>query len=515
MTVVEALQPGDPEQVGPYRIVARLGAGGMGRVYLGRSRGGRPVAVKVVRPELAEDPGFRHRFAREITAARRVNGAFTAGVVDADPHGSPAWLATVYVPGISLGDAVAAHGPWPQERVLALGAGLAEALEAIHAARVVHRDLKPSNVLLAADGPRVIDFGISVADETSALTRSGMVVGSPGFMSPEQITGKPVGPASDVFSLGAVLAFTATGAGPFGAGLAHAVNFRAVYEEPDLQRLPSNLRTVVAKCLAKDPSQRLSIPALLEQLAATHGDRQTVAMSLAEGGWLPESVAATLRMPSTELQFQDPSLFAPSRQAGGRARPNGDSPNPSGSTRLEEGGTVSLTTKVPNLTALIVALDWDARTPMGPDLDVDASAMLVGANGRVVSNQHFVFFNNRTSPDGSVEHLTVGLESDERIKVNLVAVPAEVTRIVFSASIYDAVNRQQTFDDISQASIRVINQSDNREITHYSLSRGLSNDSAVILGELYRHYTEWRFRAIGRGYASGLSGIALDFGVSV
>jgi stress response protein SCP2 len=462
-----------------------------------------------VRPELAEDTGFRHRFAREITAARRVNGAFTAGVVDADPHGSPAWLATVYVPGISLGDAVAAHGPWPQERVLALGAGLAEALEVIHAARVVHRDLKPSNVLLAADGPRVIDFGISVADESSALTRSGMVVGSPGFMSPEQITGKPVGPASDVFSLGAVLAFTATGAGPFGAGLAHAVNFRAVYEEPDLQRLPSNLRTVVAKCLAKDPLQRLSVPALLEQLSATHGDRQTVAMSLAEGGWLPESVAATLLMRSTELQVQSTSHSAPFQQAGDRARPT------DGSRRLEAGDDVSLTKRAPDLTTVIVALSWDARTLMGRDLDVDASAILVGANGKVVSNQHFVFFNNRTSPEGSVEHLTVGLESDEKIKINLVAVPAEVTRIVFSASIYDAENRQQTFDDISQASIRVINQSDNREMTHYSLSGKRSKDSAVLLGELYRHDTDWRFRVISRGYASGLRGIALDFGVHV
>ncbi|MEV4445347.1 serine/threonine-protein kinase [Streptomyces mirabilis] len=235
MEAFEMLEAGDPRQVGRYRIVARLGEGGMGRVYLGRSPGGRAVAVKVVRPELADDGDFRRRFAREVAAARRVNGVFTAGVVDADPDGSPAWLATAYVPGVPLGDAVAAHGPWPEGPVLALGAGLAEALEAIHAAEVVHRDLKPSNILLAPDGPRVIDFGISVTGEASALTRTGVVVGTPGFMSPEQLTGKPVGPASDVFSLGAVLAFTATGAGPFGTGSAHALSFRVVYEEPDLR----------------------------------------------------------------------------------------------------------------------------------------------------------------------------------------------------------------------------------------------------------------------------------------
>ncbi|WP_200307870.1 serine/threonine-protein kinase [Streptomyces adelaidensis] len=294
MEPFEALEVGDPRQVGRYRIVAPLGAGGMGRVYLGRSPGGRFVAVKVVRPELAEDGDFRRRFAREVAAARRVNGVFTAGVVDADLDGSPAWLATAYVPGVPLGDAVAAHGPWPQAAVLALGSGLAEALEAIHAAGVVHRDLKPSNILLAADGPRVIDFGISVAGEASALTRTGTVVGTPGFMSPEQLTGKPVGPASDVFALGAVLAFTATGAGPFGTGSAHALGFRVVYEEPDLHQLPSVLRTLVACCLAKEPGRRPAVTTLLHQLADTSGGLPAIPRTVTEPGWLPEPVAATV-----------------------------------------------------------------------------------------------------------------------------------------------------------------------------------------------------------------------------
>jgi outer membrane protein assembly factor BamB/serine/threonine protein kinase len=271
----------------------------MGRVYLGRSPGGRLVAVKVVRPDLAEDGEFRRRFAREVAAARRVNGAFTAGVVDADPEGSPAWLATVYVPGLSLGEAVDRHGPWPQEHVLVLGAGLAEGLEVIHAAGVVHRDLKPSNVLLAGDGPRVIDFGISVASDASALTRAGMLVGSPGFMSPEQLTGRPVGPACDVFALGAVLTFTATGVGPFGSGSAHGLNFRTVYEEPDLGALPNALRAVVAQCLAKDPDRRPGPARLLDQLTEAAGGMRATTLVLTEADWMPEAVARTVRLRTT------------------------------------------------------------------------------------------------------------------------------------------------------------------------------------------------------------------------
>ena len=214
--MVSELRSGEPQTIGPYRLVGRLGAGGMGQVFLGVSPGGRPVAVKAIRAELAEDPEFRMRFGREVDAARKVSGVFTAMVVDADIDGPVAWLATAYVPGPSLAEAVDSHGPLPEGSVLALAAALAESLTAIHAAGVVHRDLKPSNVLLAEDGPRVIDFGISRAAEATALTRTGLVIGSPGFMSPEQATGGDVEKPSDIFSLGAVLAFAATGEGPFG-----------------------------------------------------------------------------------------------------------------------------------------------------------------------------------------------------------------------------------------------------------------------------------------------------------
>ncbi len=279
--MIRQSQAGDPESVGPYRILGRLGAGGMGQVYLGRSAGGRLVAVKVIRPELAGEPGFRARFAREVAAARNVSGLFTALVVDADTDGPVPWLATAYVPGPSLAEAVEAYGPLPAGSVSTLAAGLAEGLAAIHAAGVVHRDLKPSNVLLADDGPRVIDFGISRAMEASVLTQSGTVMGSPGFMSPEQAVGGVVGPPSDVFSLGAVLTFAATGDGPFGKGSAPALVYRVVHQLPDLTQLPGQIRSLVERCLAKEPSRR---PTTTDVLAQVGSDEPAV-------GWLPDPVA--------------------------------------------------------------------------------------------------------------------------------------------------------------------------------------------------------------------------------
>ncbi|MEU4269844.1 serine/threonine-protein kinase [Streptomyces sp. NPDC026092] len=291
---VRPLAGEDPEEVGPYAITGLLGRGGMGSVYLARSRGGRALAVKVIRPELARDAEFRRRFAREVRLARAVNGVFTAGVVDAEPDGDPPWLATVHVPGPSLDEAVRRHGGWPEPSVLSLAAGLAEALEAIHACGVVHRDLKPSNILLAADGPRVIDFGISAsAEATSALTRSGVVLGTVGFMAPEQLTGADVTPAVDVFALGSVLAFAASGHGPFGGTSAGGdgasparVMFRVAHEEPELDGLPPRVRELVARCLAKEPGDRPSVRQLLDDLAPA---------AAAGPAWLPGALADSVR----------------------------------------------------------------------------------------------------------------------------------------------------------------------------------------------------------------------------
>jgi hypothetical protein len=259
-------------------LVGQLGDGGMGRVFLGRSAGGRPVAVKVIRSDLAADPDFRARFRREVAAARKVNGLFTAMVVDADVDAPEPWLATAYVAGPSLAEAVRQQGPLPVNSVLALAAGLAESLAAIHAAGVVHRDLKPSNVLLGPDGPCVIDFGISRAVEQTSLTRVGFVIGSPGFMSPEQAEGHEVGPASDIFSLGAVLAFAAIADSPFGSGSTAALVYRIVYSPPNLEGVPDEIRPLLERCLAKDPAQRPTASELLAELEAAEP----------ETGWLPE-----------------------------------------------------------------------------------------------------------------------------------------------------------------------------------------------------------------------------------
>ncbi|MFE3119210.1 protein kinase domain-containing protein [Streptomyces niveus] len=282
---MEGLQAGDPQEVGPYRLLKRLGGGGMGQVFLGRSRGGRLVAVKMVRPELALDAGFRKRFAREVAAARRVGGFYTAHVVGADPAADPPWLATAYIPGPSLQQAVSQHGPLPEGAQGLLTAGLAEGLAAVHNCEMVHRDLKPGNVLLAADGPRLIDFGIARAVEDTQLTGTGMVIGTPGFMAPEHLLGDHARPASDVFSLGAVLAYAATGRLPFGTGAPHAVNYRVVHERPDLSGLPAGLATLIADCLAKDASQRPTLAQILDQLPTPNDSGMS---------WLPPTLTTMI-----------------------------------------------------------------------------------------------------------------------------------------------------------------------------------------------------------------------------
>ena len=266
--MVGGLEPADPRLIGPYQLLGRLGAGGMGRVFLGVSAAGRPVAVKIVHAELAADPDFRARFSSEVAAARKVSGLFTALVVDADVDARVPWLATAYVAGPSLSEAVRNCGPLTSWSLLALAAGLAKSLTAIHAAGVVHGDLKPSNVLLALDGPRVIDFGISQAAEVAPLSRAGLVVGTPSFMSPEQAAGQEVGPLSDVFSLGAVLAFAATGRKPFGAGQPATVVERVVREAADLEGAPAEVRPLIEQCLAKDPLRRPAAAELLARVTA-------------------------------------------------------------------------------------------------------------------------------------------------------------------------------------------------------------------------------------------------------
>lgn len=261
----------DPRVVGSFRLHRRLGAGGMGVVYLGSDRRGQRVALKVIRPDLAEDQEFRSRFAREVSAARRIRGGCTARLVAADLEAERPWFATQYVPGPSLHDKVAEGGPLQAADVATIGAALSEGLVAVHEAGVVHRDLKPSNILLSPKGPRIIDFGIAWATGASTLTHVGTAVGSPGFLAPEQVRGAAVTPATDVFALGATLAYAATADSPFGHGSSEVMLYRVVHEEPQLYGVPDALAPLVQACLAKDPEERpstLQLSMRLKEIAA-------------------------------------------------------------------------------------------------------------------------------------------------------------------------------------------------------------------------------------------------------
>ncbi|MFF8896486.1 serine/threonine-protein kinase [Streptomyces lydicus] len=296
------LGPRDPRRIGAYRLIGRLGEGGMGRVFLARSDRGRTVAVKLVRAELADEEEFRARFRREVRAAQQVGGEWTAPVLDADTEAETPWLATGYIAGPSLQQVVGGGPPLPERTVRILAAGLARALRSIHAAGIIHRDLKPSNVLVTIDGPRVIDFGIARALEGVAgngVTRTGAAVGSPGFMSPEQVRGEPLGPACDVFSLGSVLAYAATGRQPFGTAesAAHALMFRVAEEEPDLTGVPEGLRGLISACLAKDPAQRPT-PEHLVELAE---DGVDAGPGADDEPWLPGALIARLGRHAVEL----------------------------------------------------------------------------------------------------------------------------------------------------------------------------------------------------------------------
>ena len=306
---VEPLAEHDPRQVGGFRLQARLGAGGMGRVFLGYSPGGRPVAVKVVHPDLTRDPEFMQRFRREVAAAQLVSDAYTAAVVGAGPDDSPPWLATTFVAGPSLADLVTRSGPLPAHAVWRLAGGLAEALQAIHSHGLIHRDLKPGNILIAADGPRVIDFGISRTTEGTVVTATHTAIGTPAYMSPEQAQGHPVGPASDVFSLGSVLTFAATGAAPFGSSGTEmfAIAYRVVNGEPDLRHVPDSLRPVIHACLAKDPAVRPAVGELMLQVAAGAAAHPEIT----PGRFWPDEVSAVLESSTFTPVLPPPAPLTP------------------------------------------------------------------------------------------------------------------------------------------------------------------------------------------------------------
>jgi outer membrane protein assembly factor BamB len=296
---VEGLRPEDPDRVGGYWLLGRLGEGGMGVVYLGRSPGGRTVAVKVIRERFAADPRYRARFRREAAAAAQVTSTVTAPVLDADPDASAPWLVTAYLVGVTLREAVDGHGPLPPDAVRVVAAGLGEALAEIHRIGMTHRDIKPSNLMLTVDGPRLIDFGIARPQDATAITLVGSVIGTPGFMAPEQARGEPVGPAADVFAAGAILAYAATGQAPFGAGDAATILGRMERVQADLTGIADlPVQQVVAACLARRPADRPGAAALLDLTATGERGRD----------WLPASVLEEIdrRGATDPAAFPDP-----------------------------------------------------------------------------------------------------------------------------------------------------------------------------------------------------------------
>ncbi|MEV7416782.1 bifunctional serine/threonine-protein kinase/ABC transporter substrate-binding protein [Streptomyces sp. NPDC089919] len=329
MGVIGPLEAADPSRIGGHRLLGRLGAGGMGVVYLGRTGAGALAAVKVIRPECAEEPGYRERFRREAAAARRVRGPHLVRVTGSDPDAEPPWLATEFVPGLSLAEAVAGYGPLPVRTVRALAGALARALAVVHAAGLVHRDVKPANVLLSVTGPRLIDFGIARAGDATALTATGVLVGTPGYLPPEQALGGRSGPAGDVFALGCLLVYAATGRPPFGTGPAPALLFRTVHDEPDVSWAAlgdAELAGLLRGCLAKEPADRPPAAALATALtgppepgprsaggaagtvpgpgpgtAVASGPAEPAVVAGAGPEWLPDALVAAVAARATEL----------------------------------------------------------------------------------------------------------------------------------------------------------------------------------------------------------------------
>lgn len=377
---MEPLQAGDPPYVGVYRLTGRLGSGGMGRVYAGVSPGGRKVAVKLVLPEHSADSEFRQRFAREVAAARRVGGFHTAPVVDADPAADPPWMVTAYIPGPALNEVVRTQGPLDLPALRALGAGLTEGLLAVHAAGLVHRDLKPGNIILSEDGPRIIDFGIARAADATSLTSPGVIIGTFSFMSPEQVRGEQLGPESDVFSLGSVLAFAATGHGPFDSATVPGTIHRIATEAPDLGTLPDPLHGTISACLAKNPADRPSLGSLLSILADLPGAFPP--------GWQPTASA-----PSHPLQ---PGPEQPTETSDGRKIPLSPTPAP-GTPALGARSTAKSSREFPVKAVAIVG------TSLAAALAVTLGILLATRNstGNHLTGQQLGVSSTQTSSSGS------------------------------------------------------------------------------------------------------------------
>jgi serine/threonine protein kinase len=378
------LRPDDPTRIGHYRLTARLGSGGMGVVYLGISWDGAPVAVKVLRPDLADDQEFRHRFGREVAALVRVKGVCTVRVIEADSQSSTPFVVTEYAPGPSLSEYIDKHGSVGPEMLFGLATGLAEALTTIHAAGIMHRDLKPSNIILTDAGPKVIDFGIARRQDTRGVTKTGMMIGSLGFMAPEQISGRP-GREADIFAWGVTVAYAAAGRSPFGAGNSHSILYRVMYGDPDIASVPDSLLPLVEASLAKEPQSRPTAQQLLDRLTGSSRrpgnvsdtPTQVILARTWQSGSHPsvppasrpaEPNPAPPRQPAAPAQWPHvaPSSAAPSVAARATETPTADQPAPV----LPRGA-------VPSAMAPSAAAPTPEKIPVGRRMATIATSALV------------------------------------------------------------------------------------------------------------------------------------------
>ncbi len=541
--MVDPLASGDPARVGRYRILGRLGAGGMGVVYLAQGRQDN-VALKVVRPELAEDASFRARFRREVQASFRVSSAFTARLVDFDTEATPPWMATEYVAGEPLDELVGRAGPLAADAQLALAAGLAESLVAIHAEDVVHRDLKPANVLCTESGPKVIDFGIATAADALPMTQAGMVVGSPGWITPEQLLTGEATPASDIFAWGCLIAYAASAVQPYGTGQMQTVFWRVLNQPPyvDRDRLSPVLHELVDAATAYDPQHRPDAGLLLEQLLQAarpaRARRKKGRTSLAPPPAPPVAEAALPVAPApTEVSSvsvpgpdtgPNPAAVAPASEAeassvvGERwvvcttvAQP---APLPVSLLRADESGRPAVPVELIKggnteleAASLLVDLLWSSA-----DADLQVAALLIGDDGLAYRDQPFVDRSHPVGPDGAVRH--TGHDRTERgwrdrLLLDLATAPARLTRVLVTAALGDTAP-DATFEQVEGLEVVLGAPRAGGRPVRFVIPP-LGTERLIVAVEIYRRGGRWRVRAVAQGYAEGPVGLARDFGAQL
>ncbi len=506
--MVDPLQPADPTHVGRYRLVGRLGAGGMGVVYQAEGRRG-VVALKTVRSELAHDATFRARFRREVQSCFRVSSAFTARLVDFDTEADEPWMATEFVEGEPLDRLVERSGPLNPEAQVALAAGLAESLVAIHAEDVVHRDLKPANVMCCDSGPKVIDFGIATAMDALPMTQVGMVIGSPGWITPEQLLTGEATPASDVFAWGCLVAYAASGVQPYGTGQIQTVFWRVLNQPPyvERERLSPLVVDLVDAAVQYEPQKRPTSAELLDQLLIrarqaqrtrivpvpelSHQEAVSAAADVVDEKW---EVAATHVVDSAPLPV---SLLR-----------SDDTGQPADAVELVKGANTELETA-----PLLVDLMWSGAE--GSDLQV--AALLIGDDGRAYRDQPLVDQARPQGPDESVHH--VGHDRTERgwrdrLLVDLVSAPSRLSRVLVTAALDDTAPASVTFGSVTGLEVVLgAPRAGGRPVRF--VVPPLGEERAIVAVEIYRRGGRWRVRAVAQGYAEGVVGLARDFGAEL